>query len=92
MAEKANVPVPFVGALYYRMPESDHTSLGHVRDELGLLADLAMRDCCDNEETVHLSPTALAQCFARLSVVIGEIMENCVGPSESGVGVKQSRH
>ena len=78
--------------LYYRMPESDHEELGHIRDELGMLAHLTMRSCCDREELVQLSIAALSQCFARLSVEITEILDGCLAPSDYEALRNRSRH
>jgi hypothetical protein len=82
MAGKAKRFTPPVGELYDRLPESAHEILGEIRDELGMLAHLAQRDCCSLDEPLHVSSAALSQCFARLAVDIGEAMEACLAPSE----------
>jgi hypothetical protein len=82
MAGKAEHLVPPCGELYYRLPESAHVILGEIRDELGMLAHLTQRDCCNLDEPLHLSRAALSQCFARLAVDVGEALEACLAPSE----------
>jgi hypothetical protein len=82
MAGKAKHLVPPVGELYYRLPESAHAVLGEIRDELGMLAHLAQRDCCHLDEPLHVSHAALSQCFARLAVDVGEALDACLAPSE----------
>jgi hypothetical protein len=91
MAGKAKISAP-TRELYYRMPESDHEDLGQLRDELGMLAQFTFRYCCDKDELIHVSPMALAQCFARLSEDIAEIMEHCLAPSDFETPVNRSRH
>ena len=92
MAEKARIPAPATGELYYRIPEDAHEELGQIRDELGMLAHLALRDCCNRDQQLHLSATALAQCFARLAVEITEILQCCLSPGEYGTSTNRSRH
>lgn len=92
MAEKANMPAPATGELHYHIPESAHQELGHIRGELALLAHLTLRDCCDREDTLHLSAEALSQCFARLSVEISEILESCLSPADYEALESRSRH
>ena len=92
MADKAKSCSSAATGVYYRMHESDHEELGHLRDELGMLAHLTLRGCCDNEELVQLSITTLSQFFARLSVEIGEILDGCLAPSEFEALRSRSRH
>jgi hypothetical protein len=92
MAGKAKLPGTVHGELYYRIPESGHEELGQIRDELGMLAGLTFRYCCNKEEVLHLSSDALAQCFARLSLEITEIMEKCLSPSDCDSSPNRSMH
>lgn len=92
MALKAPVPAPVSGELYYRIPESAHEELGHIRGELSMLARLTLRDCCDRDEALHLSAAALSQCFARLAVEVGEIMDMCLSNTEYEASVNHSQH
>jgi hypothetical protein len=82
MAGKAKLDVPRAGEAYYRLPESAHETLGDIRNELDMLARLAMRHCCAEDETLQLSSAALSQCFARLAVDIGAAIEACLAPSD----------
>ncbi|GLQ95737.1 XAC0095 family protein [Dyella mobilis] len=82
MAGKANPTLPRAGEAYYRLPESAHQKLGELRDQLDMLAHLTERHCCGEDEALQLSPTALSQCFARLSIDIGDAVEACLAPSE----------
>ena len=92
MAGKATIPSPASGELYYRIPEDAHEELGQIRDELGMLAHLAMRDCCERGQHLQLSTTALAQCFARLAVELTEVIECCLSPADYGASTNRSRH
>jgi hypothetical protein len=92
MAGKAKLSTQLHNELYYRIPESSHESLVDIRDELGMLAQLTMRLCCENDELLHVSSTALAQCFGRLSMGLGEILQHCLAPSDYEQCMKHSRH
>ena len=92
MAGKAKTCSPATTGLYYRMHESDHEALGHIRDELGMLSHLTLRGCCNNEELVQLSIAALSQWFARISVEIDEILDGCLAPSEFEALRSRARH
>ena len=92
IAGNANTPPLAAGELYYHLPESAHDDLSQIRDELGLLANLALRTCCDEGETLQLSSAALSQCFARLSVEMTEALEQCLSPSKHAALGHRSRH
>lgn len=92
MAGKDTIPASERSELYYRIPESAHEELHHIRGELGMLAHLTQRDCCNRDDTLHLSAAALAQCFARLSVEIEEILESCLSSADCEALEDRSRH
>lgn len=92
MAGNANTTPLAAGELYYHIPESAHDDLAQIRDELGMLAHLTARTCCEDGDTLQLSSSALSQCFARLSVEITEALDECLSPSQHAALVQRSRH
>lgn len=82
---------PLEGERYFQLPESAHDLLGQVRDELGILAQLALRTGAENQ-MLHLSAMGLSQWFARFSAELTSVMAQCHWPSAQAEAYSTLRH
>lgn len=79
MAGAFETHAQFTNELRYQLPQCAHDQLSDTRDELRLLADLALRLHSDGE--LQLQPNALARCFNRLAEQLSDVLYATVRPS-----------